>query len=105
MWGNKKMRTPGPLPELPTIQAMPTPAPKQEEEDETEYNEKIANYDNQIQKLQQQIDKLSNKSEEVRQELVKPVIKERVQIVRELPTSPIRDFKDEDGTIVHLLTI
>ena len=32
-------------------------------------------------------------------------IAERIQVVKELPMAPVRDFKDKDGTIVHLVTI
>ena len=39
--------------------------------------------------------------------ITKPVAKpkERIQVVRELPATPIRDYQDKDGRIVHLVTI
>lgn len=40
-----------------------------------------------------------------KQSIATPKVKERIQVVRELPTQPIRKFRDEDGTLVTFMTI
>ena len=49
-----------------------------------------------------------NEPEEVKEE--KPVLpsfkkKEKTVIVKELPLRPVREYQEEDGTVVHLMTI
>ena len=50
--------------------------------------------------------------EEIEEEEVKPVVKKeetsqksKIVVVKELPVQPIREFTDEEGTIIHFKTI
>lgn len=59
-------------------------------------------------------DEETQQVEETKEVLKKPtlpsfkkneVVKERIMVVKELPLRPIREYEDEDGTLIHLMTI
>ena len=65
-----------------------------------------------IEETEKEVEEIDEEKEQLKKQLkdmekkygdVKP--KEKTVIVKELPTAPIRDYKDEDGTMVHLITV
>ena len=52
------------------------------------------------------------KKEEPEEEIKKPILpsfkkseKEKIVVVKELPLRPVREYNDEDGTLIKLITI
>jgi len=58
-----------------------------------------------IEELEKQQAEVEKRIEELnkREKELRP--KERIQIVKEIPTAPVRTYKDEDGSIIHLMTV
>lgn len=69
----------------------------EEDEEEIEPDRKLKEIEEEKEKLKKQIEELQNRRTPEQVEITK--------VVKEIPVQPIRRYKDEDGTIVNLITI
>jgi len=55
--------------------------------------------------IEKQQEELNQRIKEIneREKQVRP--KERIEVVKELPMLPARQYKDEEGSVIHLMTI
>lgn len=78
---------------------------KEEEAEEAEESEEIQSLRKQVEELQKKAKTIKEKSSEPPPFPGKELEKERVIVVRELPTQEIRSYKSEDGIVINLITV
>jgi len=79
---------------------VPEIEPKKQPQRKQVYKEEMSK-----EELQKEQERLEQKIKEINEEEKQLRPKERIQVVKEIPTVPVRDYKAEDGSIVHLMTI
>ena len=93
-----------PVGELPDIEPMPMQNQIQEDKEVQEYKP-VKEKSLTMEELEKQQAEVTKRIEELNRRELERRPKERIQIVRELPMQPVRSFTQEDGSIIHLMTI
>ncbi len=74
------------------------PKPIEEPLQQVEEPISVSNLTSEVQQLEEKIKLMKQTQEKEKQEEV------RLMVVKQLPEAPLRDYKDKDGSTVHLIT-